>query len=116
MLRSIRQSQGPVEAWFATPPGWMQNLYQLEVLQAAAKRSNALCTSKRSSALYTSSALVLSFCDGIGAVLQASLEKWGDKARLHAWEIIPEATRVCKARAPRCMHYGDLGKLTNSIL
>ena len=60
--------------------------------------------------------LVISFCDGIGAVLQAALGKWGSKVRLHAWEIIPEATIVCKARAPRSTHHGDLSKLTNSIL
>ena len=60
--------------------------------------------------------LVISFCDGIGAVLQAAVGKWGPKARLHAWEIIPEATTVCGTRAPHCTHHGDLKKLTSKGL
>ena len=60
--------------------------------------------------------VVLSFCDGIGAVLQASMKKWGAAARLHAWEIIPDATKVCNARAPSASHHGDLRQLSDDRL
>ena len=60
--------------------------------------------------------MVLSLCDGIGAVLQAAMKKWGPAARLYAWEIIPEAIKVCSARAPSTSHHGDLRKLSDEEL
>ena len=60
--------------------------------------------------------LVLSLCDGIGAVLQAAIKNWGPAARLHAWEIIPDAIKVSSARAPGTSHHGDLRQLSDDEL
>ena len=60
--------------------------------------------------------LVLSLCDGIGAVLQAAMKKWGPAARFHAWEITPEAIKVCSARAPSAPQHGDLRHLSDEEL
>lgn len=60
--------------------------------------------------------VVLSFCDGIGAVPLAANRIWPGKVVTFTWEILPHATKVAQHHIPRYHHHGDLRNITDQLL
>ena len=60
--------------------------------------------------------LLLSFCDGIGAVPLAANRIWPGKVTTFAWELLSHATNVAKHHIPNNHHYGDLRGITDQLM
>ena len=60
--------------------------------------------------------VLLSFCDGIGAVPLAANRIWPGKVVTFAWEILPHATKMAQHHIPGYHHHGDLRDITDQLL
>ena len=60
--------------------------------------------------------LLLSFCDGIGAVPLAANRVWPGKVTTFAWELLPHATKIAEHHIPNYHHYGDLRDITDQLM
>ena len=65
----------------------------------------------------TPEVLILSLCDGIGAVRQAAANVWTEKRlAFHAWEIDKPAQEVCRRNWPEAIHHGAIENTTDNDL
>ena len=60
--------------------------------------------------------ILLSFCNGIGAVPLAANRIWPGKVTTFAWEILPHATKAAQHHIPRYHYCGDLRDITDQLL